>query len=699
MRLVWVVIPLVLIGIIGVSESFAEISDITYDVMGGEILEITYGESSFNDIELVIKIHMTENGQIILDVPKSVWNLSSIYCEEHPSGILLDNKSPWLKDHPMTENNLRYYVDVDFSEDIEYAKRIFTIEVPVGTQEIKIVKNSSSIYDVLEDGKRCFLIEQTKDFTPKNQIDAGVLPKDVTCHENLLLAINSQNNFAACVKPDTLIKLHDRGWAKNSVEIGKVWVELSPITCRAHDCDIEWLNSYDLAPLSWPYIPDDRNYNCILAYCLNGTSFAVKDHFGNVGIEILDIKYEAHPHWLIGEFGESAIQHSFFFLIPSSDLVTAVKEGLVINPENNLNRNGVFPETWTFAEYEKVPYWVVNRNYFYSDENCSGYILRPNGDPMSHVYDSLIREGKAKIDFENCPFYEQSKFQIYQLANILDVIESTELAYDEKLDYFQLIHDEKFAPTISNTDRNLFQQTLENYHKGDHVRLLREQNMETKIFNVFQHLMKTDNLLEKEKLDHIVSLLQYKSDMDITINSMITYIIDSDNLSHEEKLTYFTLLHDPSVEIKIFDVLEHIANQLNDDEKLEYIILLHELQEFSNIEYFIKMNNQFLQGDDISFQLTELGFSNTCTAPNISVFQVKGHPQAYQIKDDTPLYTHQLTYSCDKLDDTKSPILNYYTHENFPDLPRCIELGEHWIVNSINATHSRILANYSCVEK
>ncbi len=719
MRLVWAIIPLVLIGIIGMQESFAEqasgksawktnsdkvcgdrlcadiqesfeeIFGITYNVIGGEIQEIQITETEFNDKLLVIKTEMTEDGEIFLEIPKSIWNLTSPDCQEHPSGVLIDGKPPWNKEESFIASGR--YVDTTFTEDIDETKRSLIIETPSGTKEIKLTVTSNQIYDLYDEGKRCFLIEQTKDLSPKDQINAGVLPEDVTCKSNFFLAVNSQNNSSACVKPNTLIELFDRNWANNSDELGKVWVELSPITCRGYGCNIEWLDSYDLEQ-SW-------NDNCVLGKCLETASVAIKDHYGKLGFNILDIKYEAHPHFMIGEFGDSPINQSFFFLIPSSDLISSLEQELVIIPQNNLNRDGVYPETWAFADPEKVPYWIVNRHYFYSDENCSGYLQKHSG--------ALIPSGNwqltykmATIDFDDCPFYEQSKFQIHKINNILDAIDSGVLTHEERLEYIKIVNENRTNPLLNSMDWYFLDtDDLNNEERRGHTQLLNNRNPDVRTTNTIKHVLDSDTITNEERLEYIKLL--YGPNLDVEINTILEHVLGSDNFNHEERLNYIKLFHEPHLEIKINHILDYLINSdnLNDEERLEYIELLNELQNFSNLELFVKIKNEFVQGETISFTLIESGYSNPCTSPKISIYQVKGHPQVYALSQDIPLYEYQHPYSCDEFEGVEfSSILNYYTDDDFPNLPRCIDLGEHWIVGPINSTHVKILANYSCVK-
>ena len=50
--------------------------------------------------------------------------------------------------------------------------------------------------------------------SPLKQISSGVDPKSVICREGFEMVFKAVDNFPACVKPTTVEKLIQRGWAK-----------------------------------------------------------------------------------------------------------------------------------------------------------------------------------------------------------------------------------------------------------------------------------------------------------------------------------------------------------------------------------------------------------------------------------------------------------------------------------------------------
>lgn len=86
----------------------------------------------------------------------------------------------------------------------EYQKMVKNI---VGNIPVKIVfgHNEPLGYDI-----------SGLSLSPLKQFKSGIATKDITCKEGLRLAIKAENNSPACVKPDTVQILLERGWAKNN---------------------------------------------------------------------------------------------------------------------------------------------------------------------------------------------------------------------------------------------------------------------------------------------------------------------------------------------------------------------------------------------------------------------------------------------------------------------------------------------------
>lgn len=56
---------------------------------------------------------------------------------------------------------------------------------------------------------------QTGFLSPLKQFESGISPQDVKCKEGLQLVLKAEDGSPACVKPDTVSKLVERGWASH----------------------------------------------------------------------------------------------------------------------------------------------------------------------------------------------------------------------------------------------------------------------------------------------------------------------------------------------------------------------------------------------------------------------------------------------------------------------------------------------------
>src|SRR5574337_1919105 len=77
------------------------------------------------------------------------------------------------------------------------------------------------------------MLDATKSQTvssPLEQLGFGILPKDIQCKQGLDLIIKMHDNMPACVKPQTVQKLVDRGWTKTIFEKGIAINSYTPIS-------------------------------------------------------------------------------------------------------------------------------------------------------------------------------------------------------------------------------------------------------------------------------------------------------------------------------------------------------------------------------------------------------------------------------------------------------------------------------------
>ncbi len=199
MRLVWAVLPLAALGIVGISESYAE-EEISVLVFGGELL-------NFGQLDelgsMVFNIHMQSDGSLIAELPYSVWHLADFECKPVSPLVLIDG------------------AEARFVEYFEKNKRIITINVEDGSKEILLLSSGPAAPHTtyLMYGKFCFLKEQGVFLSPKKQLDLGFMFHDVQCKDSLVKVFKIRNQYV-CVKHSSMIQLLLRGWAStNSFEI------------------------------------------------------------------------------------------------------------------------------------------------------------------------------------------------------------------------------------------------------------------------------------------------------------------------------------------------------------------------------------------------------------------------------------------------------------------------------------------------
>ncbi|HEX5358586.1 MAG TPA: hypothetical protein VFW99_01575, partial [Candidatus Nitrosotalea sp.] len=84
--------------------------------------------------------------------------------------------------------------------------------------------------------------------SPLEQYNSGISANMVVCQENLQLVIKTRDNSPACVKPETVGTLLERGWAKNLISTLSGFLEQSyrnatnrnGTVIDSHDIDVKW---------------------------------------------------------------------------------------------------------------------------------------------------------------------------------------------------------------------------------------------------------------------------------------------------------------------------------------------------------------------------------------------------------------------------------------------------------------------------
>lgn len=220
MRLVWVVIPLVFVGFIGVQESFADtyslnyqdrVIDIDYSITNATIKEITDSKSSkIGHNTLTIKIESHEDGILNIAVPR----------------ILLNSVGENCIDYALVAST---YTHVIHPKEIETHSTFRVISIPFTSEDFEILIMTGIISEIDYVERDCMQIWKTLPLL--QQVKNGVLPENITCKDGLELIFKLSNNSPACVKPQTTEKLIQRGWSEYQFD-STIQVEGSDVVLR-----------------------------------------------------------------------------------------------------------------------------------------------------------------------------------------------------------------------------------------------------------------------------------------------------------------------------------------------------------------------------------------------------------------------------------------------------------------------------------
>ncbi len=88
--------------------------------------------------------------------------------------------------------------------------KILHLSVLVMLGIMAILGSFNSVYAPCAVGVQCGDIRPLP--SPLNQIKQGIEAKDVLCHDGIILVIKTEDGSPACVKPQTALKLVERGW-------------------------------------------------------------------------------------------------------------------------------------------------------------------------------------------------------------------------------------------------------------------------------------------------------------------------------------------------------------------------------------------------------------------------------------------------------------------------------------------------------
>lgn len=143
--------------------------------------------------------------------------------------------------------------------------------------------------------------DETKIPSPNKQLASGIEPNEILCNGDLQLIFKSTDGSPACVKPETVPKLIERGWGSfDNIQLGKTWIATVPTQAS---------NPYGL----------DQN--------------VIKKYYEKHGILVYDIVILETDNHIHCEAVGCPGWNTLFLLISNSDVQKMTDAGFYVVPE------------------------------------------------------------------------------------------------------------------------------------------------------------------------------------------------------------------------------------------------------------------------------------------------------------------------------------------------------------------------------
>jgi len=253
--------------------------------------------------------------------------------------------------------------------------------------------------------------------TPKQQTNVGILPSEVQCKEGLKLIFKSTDGSPACVKPRTVEKLIERGWADsqyralatkiNTDEIEKIWMEFFPVSCFAFDCSDGFLMGKSIEP------KNNFNINLFSGHInfqgnkwdsrLQINSNIIYDNFiKKYNIHIFDVKFY-RTGMSVCEWGECEDKSTLYLKVSESDIDKMMELGYMISTEDALNYVDT-TQFWIFIPVKGYTCGDVDCKFVNDNSNCPstqrGYLVKENNELVTPHERFLLAQ--VEIDYSQC---------------------------------------------------------------------------------------------------------------------------------------------------------------------------------------------------------------------------------------------------------------------------------------------------------
>jgi len=179
------------------------------------------------------------------------------------------------------------------------------------------------------------------------------------------------------------------------------------------------------------------------------------------------------------------------------------------------------------------------------------------------------------------------------------------------------------------------------------------------------------------------------------------------NYSFEPRVSVFPFFESEEAKLKfeidtktkqlgINNIMKAIDSEdLSYEEKLEYIKFRYEQDPLPSLNLRIKdLTRELEDGEQPTFTLIESGYAYPCTSPKLEVYLITGKRGLFNFGENEPIYEHQIIFPCPYFE-KYSPILKYWTEQDFPLFPTCTTEGTYVIVGD-DGTYRYALDEFYC---
>ena len=200
-----------------------------------------------------IKFDESVNDTILLQIPKSIPRTTNLdFGHFSLYALQTDGSEFQIKE---TESECFYILEIPV-KDSDFVE-IVGASVATGRWEPVTIQNEecNERYSELTSKNGSMLPSHAypvwKELPPLKQYTLGVATNEIHCNDNLILIHKKYDGTPACVKPETHVKLIERGWTKDQSKKDRLILKYNPVLIKGTGVDAkeDLLSSDDLQQL------------------------------------------------------------------------------------------------------------------------------------------------------------------------------------------------------------------------------------------------------------------------------------------------------------------------------------------------------------------------------------------------------------------------------------------------------------------